>query len=138
MINMKINFVNETNLDIKEYKNSIRKAIAKKDPNNTMSIIFIDNEEIRRINNEFRHIDKKTDVLSFPDGEDNYLGDVFISLEQAFEQANNYNHSNIREVTFLAVHGYLHLKGYDHLTKEDEEIMFSLQNKILEEANIKR
>lgn len=135
---MKINFVNETNLDIKEYKNSIRKAIAKKDPNNTMSIIFIDNEEIRRINNEFRHIDKKTDVLSFPDGEDNYLGDVFISLEQAFEQANNYNHSNIREVTFLAVHGYLHLKGYDHLTKEDEEIMFSLQNKILEEANIKR
>lgn len=135
---MKINFVNETNLDIKEYKNSIRKAIAKKDPNNAMSIIFIDNEEIRRINNEFRHIDKKTDVLSFPDGEDNYLGDVFISLEQAFEQANNYNHSNIREVTFLAVHGYLHLKGYDHLTKEDEEIMFSLQNKILEEANIKR
>ena len=109
-----------------------------------VSVSFIDNEEIHKINKEYRKIDRPTDIISFAflDNEDRakeyasgmpvILGDVYISLDKADEQAKEYGHSMKRELCFLFVHGLLHLLGYDHMTKEDEEIMFPLQDKILE------
>ena len=109
-----------------------------------ISVSFIDNEEIHRINRDYRKIDRPTDVISFAflDNEDRakeyasgmpvILGDIYISLDKASEQAKEYGHSMKRELCFLFVHGLLHLLGYDHMTKEDEEIMFPLQDKILE------
>ena len=66
------------------------------------------------------------------------LGDIFIDLDQAFRQAEDYGHSITREVAFLAVHGYLHLCGYDHMTEEDEKVMFAKQDEILKAAKIER
>ena len=109
-----------------------------------ISVSFIDNEEIHKINKEYRKIDRPTDVISFAflDNEDRekeyksglpvILGDIYISLDKASEQANEYGHSLKRELCFLFVHGLLHLLGYDHMKKEDEDIMFPLQDKILE------
>ncbi len=110
------------------------------------NIIIIDNKKIHEINKEYRHIDRETDVISFA-LEDNpditypnfrLLGDIYISIEKCYSQAIEYEHSNVRELCFLATHGILHLLGYDHMEKEDEIKMFSLQNKLLEDYNIKR
>ncbi len=141
---MKINFVNQTDKDVTEYKKLIRDIFKSFKEKEIMNIIFVSNEEIQRINNEYRGIDKITDVISFAlcDGEmlieTEELGDIFICLDRAFLQASEYGHSVSREVGFLAVHGYLHLKGYDHMTKEDEEVMFKKQDEILEKANLRR
>ncbi len=110
------------------------------------SIIFIDNEEIHQINKERRGVDRATDVISFaledsPDDFDEFriLGDIFISIPKMQEQAKEYGHSEKRELSFLVVHGLLHLLGYDHMkSKKDEEIMFSLQDEILASLNILR
>lgn len=107
-----------------------------------ISITFTDNENIRLLNNEYRNIDRETDVLSFPmddDGDEVVLGDVVISLEKAKEQAEEYGHSIEREISFLCVHSCLHLLGYDHETgEEDEKEMFGKQNEILEQIGQKR
>ena len=141
---MKINFFNESSLDTKPYVKIIKgvfKAIKNK---KEFNIIFVDDEEIQRINREYRKIDKVTDVISFAlcDDPDNQmtdeLGDIFIDLDQAFRQAKDYGHSITREVAFLAVHGYLHLNGYDHMTEEDEKVMFAKQDEILNKANLRR
>ena len=110
-----------------------------------ISISIVDNAYIHEINKTYRGIDRETDVISFAflDGDKNKdkllksnsivsLGDIYISLEKAQEQANSYGHSLNRELLFLFTHGLLHLLGYDHMKKEDEEIMFPLQDKILE------
>ena len=110
------------------------------------SIIFIDNEEIHQINKERRGVYRATDVISFaledsPDDFDEFriLGDIFISIPKMQEQAKEYGHSEKRELSFLVVHGLLHLLGYDHMkSKKDEEIMFSLQDEILASLNILR
>ncbi len=141
---MKINFFNETNRNIREYERVIRDVFKTINSKKEFNVIFVDENEIKRINNEFRHIDKVTDVISFALIDDNEivqtdeLGDVFICVEKAISQAEEYGHSARREFAFLAVHGYLHLCGYDHQTKEEEKVMFDLQEKILEGANIKR
>ena len=110
------------------------------------NIIIIDNERIREINREYRKIDKETDVISFA-LEDNMdisyddfrlLGDIYISIDRCYLQAMEYGHSREREICFLATHGILHLLGYDHMESEDEKEMFSLQNKLLDEYDIKR
>lgn len=96
------------------------------DDNAEISVTFLDNPQIRQINREFRNIDKSTDVLSFPLGENGVydineetgaklLGDVAISMETAVAQAEEYGHSLRREVAFLTVHSMLHLLGYDHV-----------------------
>ena len=107
-----------------------------------ISITFTDNENIRQLNNEFRNIDRETDVLSFPmddEGDDVVLGDVVISLEKAKSQAEEYGHSIEREISFLCVHSCLHLLGYDHETsEEDEKEMFTKQHEILEKIGQKR
>lgn len=115
-----------------------------------VSVTFVTNEKIHEINREYRHIDRPTDVISFAleemgDGEieiigdmPRVLGDIIISVERTREQAEEYGHSFERELGFLAVHGFLHLLGYDHMTKEEEEKMFSRQKEILEKFGLKR
>ena len=144
---MKINFVNETNLDVKEYKKLIRSVLKHEKTDKYFNIIFVDKDKIQQINNDYRGINKVTDVITFALMENpdelfmeaiDELGDVFICIDRAIEQANEYNHSIEREMGFLAVHGYLHLIGYDHMTEEDEKIMFSKQDEILNKAKLKR
>ena len=121
---------------------AIKKLDIKCDP--IVSVSIVDNRYIHKINKKYRNIDRPTDVISFAflDTEDNYdkvlfspgpvvLGDIYISLEKAKEQAEEYGHSLHRELSFLFVHGLLHLLGYDHMNKEDETVMFSLQEEIL-------
>ena len=110
-----------------------------------MSIIIVDNKEIHRINKEYRNIDRETDVISFAleEGETfdepyKTLGDIYISIDKVYEQAKEYGHSVKRELFFLVTHGFLHLLGYDHMKKEDEEVMFPLQEKILDNYGVKR
>ena len=109
-----------------------------------ISVTIVDNAYIHEINKTYRHIDRPTDVISFAFLDDNpkrdelfhsgqmvVLGEIYISYEKAQEQALSYGHSLERELKFLFVHGLLHLLGYDHMKKEDEEIMFRLQDEIL-------
>lgn len=114
--------------------------------NAIFSIIFVEDEEIHSINREYRGVDRVTDVISFAfedDGKILYneirmLGDIYICIPQMKRQAESYEHSEKRELSFLAVHGLLHLLGYDHMEPEDEKEMFELQELILNEKNIKR
>ena len=117
--------------------------------NTEISVTIVDNEEIRKINNKFRNIDRATDVLSFPlidfdnedlpnDGSKIYLGDIIISIERAKEQANEYGHSLDREVGFLTAHSMLHLLEYDHMVPEEEKVMFAKQEEILSNLGLKR
>lgn len=114
--------------------------------NAIFSIIFVGDEEIHQINREYRQVDRITDVISFA-FEDNkdfmyndirMLGDIYICIPQMKRQALDYGHSEKRELSFLAVHGLLHLLGYDHMEKEDEKVMFDLQELILNDKDIKR
>jgi probable rRNA maturation factor len=103
-----------------------------------INIILVDNDYIQNLNKTYRHKDTPTDVLTFDDNTDNYLGDVFISMDKVEEQRVSYEHSFERELGFLTCHGLLHTLGYDHLTKEDEEIMTELQEEILTKTKIFR
>ena len=141
---MKVNFYNETEESIFKYERLINSIFKPMGSKKYFNIIFVSLEEIHRINKEYRNIDRPTDVISFAlcDDEElektHELGDIFICLDKAKEQAKEYGHSIIREVAFLSVHGYLHLCGFDHQTKEDERIMFAKQDDILNKAGIKR
>ena len=141
---MKINFFNQTEYKIREYQKVIDSVFKTINSKKTFNVIFVDEAEIRRINKEFRKIDKVTDVISFAliDDKDivqtNELGDIFICVEKAKSQAEEYGHSTDREFAFLAVHGYLHLCGYDHQTEAEEKEMFSLQEEILTKAGLTR
>ena len=105
-------------------------------------VTIVDNKAIHEINREYRKVDRPTDVISFAfyddENEANILGDspkslgqILISYERAEAQAKEYGHSLKREMSFLFVHGLLHLLGYDHMTKEDETKMFKIQDEIL-------
>ncbi|MFH6683235.1 rRNA maturation RNase YbeY [Bacillus amyloliquefaciens] len=116
-----------------------------------VSVTIVTNNEIREINRDYRGKDTPTDVISFAleeEGEDEVeivgadmppvLGDIIISADRTKEQAEEYSHSFMRELGFLAVHGFLHLLGYDHMTKEEEEEMFSKQKDLLDEYGLTR
>lgn len=110
--------------------------VLKIEDNTEISITFVTNKKIQKINKEFRNIDKPTDVLSFPFDNSfklpvQMLGDIVISTEKAEFQAQEYGHSLNREIAFLLVHGILHLLGYDHETIEEEKEMFGLQKELL-------
>jgi probable rRNA maturation factor len=137
---MKIEIHNQTHEDINEVEILLRKIFKPVKEKNNIQIIFVTQIEIQELNKKYRNIDRPTDVLSFinDDKDDKSLGDIFISLEQASIQAKEFEHSFEREIGFLAVHGYLHLKGYDHYTKAEEEIMKEEQEKILKKANLER
>lgn len=141
---------NNTDKEIKEIKllNEYMKFATKKldIEKGIFNIIFVSNEEIHNINKEYRNTDRVTDVISFA-LEDNpdivyedfrLLGDIYIAIDVAYDQAIEYNHSREREVCFLATHGLLHLLGYDHMTPLEEKEMFGKQDKLLDEYGIKR
>ena len=156
---MKINFEKVGFL----YKNLIKKIYRQAEimTNNDLdgtivTVSFVDEKRIRQLNNEYRKVDKPTDVLSFPmldivypqkvqefiqeeapDGS-LYLGDVVICPKIAKRQARDFGHSKKREIGFLALHGLLHVLGYDHIKEEDEKIMQKTAENILENLNIKR
>ncbi len=120
-----------------------------------VSVNFVGEADIKNLNNQFRKIDKVTDVLSFPNLDklpsqnlnefasekvDNvlFLGDIVICKAQAKRQAKEYGHSLKREICFLALHGLLHLLGYDHINPEDEKLMQSIAKNILTQFGVQR
>lgn len=138
---MKINIVNSfNNID---YSSVINKVISKaanhlKINNKAINVILVDNEEIKRLNSSYRQKEYVTDVLTFPDGYLGNLGDIFISVPKCEEQSSDLGHSFNRELGFLVVHGLLHSLGYDHQTENEEEVMNTLQNEILNLAKLYR
>ncbi|BDG46474.1 MULTISPECIES: rRNA maturation RNase YbeY [Parageobacillus] len=154
---LNIDFIDETNEVTKEQMDIIKRLLnyaaeIEHVPNGAeVGISFVDNERIRIINRDYRGKDQPTDVISFAleekgEGEVEIvgadvpplLGDIIISIPKAKEQAKEYGHSFMRELGFLAVHGFLHLLGYDHKTEEEEKIMFSKQKDILERYGLTR
>ena len=139
-------------------KHILDKIDALDNENITVSVFveFTDDEYIRQINKEQRHIDKVTDVLSFPalncdegriiydkydidyENKELFLGDILIAKSRIFLQAESYGHSPLRECVFLASHGLLHLLGYDHENEESEKKMLRFQEDILKELNYER
>ncbi len=145
-----IEIFNEYGKDIKEIddlKKFIIYCTDKLSLKNVMfNVIIVNNESIHKINNKYRGVDKETDVISFA-LEDNkqieipevrVLGDIYISYDKVISQAKEYNHGIKREICFLGVHGLLHLLGYDHMNKKDEEKMFNIQKELLNSYGIKK
>jgi probable rRNA maturation factor len=147
---LNIEFANETKetiSELKELKKLIRYAIKyMKLDNIEFGVIMVDNKKIRELNKTYRNIDRETDVITFrlEDYEEvmydkiKVLGDIYISIDKARSQSIEYGHSYLRELSFLLIHGFLHLLGYDHMNSEDEKEMFELQEEILNEYGIKR
>lgn len=158
---MEIAFLDETNTVSQEKINEIDELLQYaadylKLPEDTeMSVTFMGNAAIQVINRDYRDKDQPTDVISFALEEETEeelpiifddempamprnLGDIMISVERAKEQASEYGHSYDRELGFLALHGFLHINGYDHMTPEDEKEMFGLQKEILDAYGLKR
>lgn len=125
-----------------------------------VNLLMTDDQGIRQYNMDYRQIDSPTDVLSFPmiayeaggafdqleadadnfnpDTGETVLGDIVINVDKVKQQAESYGHSELREFAFLIVHSMLHLFGYDHMTKQDADVMEELQRTILEELLILR
>ncbi|MFJ7937053.1 rRNA maturation RNase YbeY [Peribacillus sp. NPDC096622] len=145
---------NEVTEEAQQLVESILQFAARKEnieKDTELSVTFVDNDRIQEINKEYRHKDSATDVISFAleeMGEDEVeivgaemprmLGDIIISIERTKEQAEEYGHSFERELGFLALHGFLHLLGFDHMNEEDEKVMFTKQKEILEEYGLSR
>lgn len=146
---MNFEYINQTNeKSWKNYRPYICQIVSrtitvlKLDKKYDFSIILVDSNTIQEINREYRKIDKVTDVISFASLDDESLmnmeesvelGDIFINVQAIRDQAKDYGHSLKREFCFLVTHGILHLLGYDHLSVDDEKIMFDLQEEILNE-----
>ncbi len=148
---MEIEVFNETEENLTEECEKLKEFLVQvakdeKLDNIIYNVIIINNEKIREINREYRNIDRETDVISFAlEDEKSFnrtdirvLGDIYISIDKARSQALEYGHSFKRELYFLAVHGFLHLLGYDHMKKEDEEVMFKKQEEVLSRYGIER
>lgn len=137
---------NETNeqLDLSFYEDLLEKFKEDLDIKDVeLSVIIVDKKTIQHINKTYRFKDYVTDVISFALEDEKtlvspirVLGDIYICLDKVYEQAKEYKHSFKRELSFLMIHGLLHLLGYDHETKEEEKIMFDLQRKELEKYGI--
>lgn len=139
------NETNEAVEEIEQMRYVLNTAIQNQKLGNVeFNVIIVDNPYIHKLNQEYRHIDRETDVITFAleDNQDityedyRLLGDIYISIDKAKEQAVCYGHSLKRELCFLCVHGFLHLLGYDHMVEADEKVMFGLQEEILNEAGI--
>ena len=149
---MEIEIFNETKETLEKELNELKKILVdlceRENLLNVMfNIIIVDENTIHKINKTYRGIDRSTDVISFALEDDKtikpldkirVLGDIYICIEKVKSQATEYNHSFKRELTFLAVHGLLHLLGYDHIEEEDEKIMFAKQEEILDYYGITR
>ncbi|MBQ3511311.1 MAG: rRNA maturation RNase YbeY [Bacilli bacterium] len=148
----KIEIFNQLDEEIKELdtvEKVLLSAIKKEELDDvTFNLIIVDNEYIHEINKTYRGIDRETDVITFalededsiiiPEDVGRNLGDIYISIDKARSQAEEYGHGLLRELSFLAVHGFYHLLGYDHMTPEDEKVMFAKQEEVLEEYGITR
>ena len=143
-----------------EYENTIKRVITQcykeehmGNSNLCITITLTTPENIRKINNEYRGIDKETDVLSFPMFEkeelenkikekdfkhEDILGDIIISIKRVEEQAKEYGHSFERELSYMVVHGFYHLMGYDHIKEEDKIIMRPKEENVLQKLKIER
>ena len=142
---------NQTNEDIPEL-DMVKKVLEfgmkkEKLKNTSFNVIIVDNNYIHELNKNYRDIDRETDVITFAlEDEDSVvlpddiriLGDIYISIDKARAQAIEYGHSFEREICFLAVHGFYHLLGYDHMSKEEEKVMFGKQEEVLSEYGITR
>lgn len=148
---MGVSIFNQLDKEVDELKNVLEVlnyAIKKEQLGSVeFNVVIVDNDYIHELNKQYRKIDRETDVITFAlEDEDSIivgddvrvLGDIYISLDKAIDQAKEYHHSLKRELCFLAVHGFYHLLGYDHMTKEEEEVMFKKQEEVLDECQIKR
>ena len=134
---------NQTEIAIpEELEETLKKAmeiVAKKEalgPNTEVDITIVDNAEIHTLNREYRGIDRPTDVLSFALDEGDEEPDVIISAPRAVEQGEEFGHGLTREMTYLAVHGMLHLLGYDHMEEADKRVMRAREEEILRELDL--
>ncbi|CEH29644.1 rRNA maturation factor [Aneurinibacillus migulanus] len=159
-MSIEIEFIQEYEPELSEellalLRQVLEEAARTEEVEGELTVTFVDNERIHELNREYRGIDRPTDVLSFAmneEGEEemeifldeemddmpNMLGDVIISIPKAQEQAKEYGHSFEREMGFLAVHGFLHLNGYDHETEAEEREMFGRQEEILNRVRLTR
>lgn len=148
---MEIEIFNETEENLEQELSELKELLVNvaKDEgleNILFNVIIIDNSRIREINREYRNIDRETDVISFALEDDKtfnleeirVLGDIYISIDKTRSQAEEYGHSFKRELSFLAIHGFLHLLGYDHMEKDEEEVMFKKQEEVLSRYEINR
>lgn len=126
--------------DIYEVVEKVAKECLKlegKGLNFEVSVSFVDNEEIQKLNRDYRNVDSPTDVLSFPmDDEETdlyipMLGDIVISAERALEQATEFGHSFLREVAYLTAHSMFHLMGYDHMNDEEKQTMRQKEKEVM-------
>ena len=143
---MEITVLNRTNENLDLYSNLFKKIsrsaekLLKLDEDYEISVTFVRSRTIHTINRDYRGIDRPTDVISFAiqddledfEEENKDLGDIFINIDYARKQAKEYGHSYEREICFLFTHGLLHCLGYDHMEKKDAEVMFKLQDEILD------
>jgi probable rRNA maturation factor len=125
----------KTGSDIRKAAVKAAKAAAKLEgKSGDVCLLFTDDDNIRRLNKQYRDKDSVTDVLSFPSEEEGFLGDIALSLPRAAEQAREFGHSEEREAAFLVAHSMLHLFGYDHETEEQEKEMREKQREIMKKA----
>ena len=148
----KIEVFNQLDEEIKELDTVLKvlesAVIKEKLEDVTFNLIIVDNEYIHELNKNYRGIDRETDVITFalededslimPEEVERNLGDIYISIDKARSQAEEYGHGLLRELSFLAVHGFYHLLGYDHMTEEEEKVMFKKQEEALEDYGITR
>lgn len=140
--------VDEEIVELDTVEKVLYSAIAKEKLDNVVfNLIIVDNKYIHELNKMYRNIDRETDVITFAlededtiiiPGDERILGDIYISIDKAKSQAEEYGHSLLRELSFLAVHGFYHLLGYDHQTEEEEKIMFGKQEEVLDSYGITR
>ena len=147
---MGIDLFNLTNENLDEYFKIMKEVLLHgleklKVSDVSFNIIIVDNPYIHNINKEYRHIDRETDVITFALEDDKtfnpdirILGDVYISIDKVISQAEEYGHSLLREICFLATHGILHLLGYDHETEEDKKIMRQREEEVMEKLGLGR
>ena len=148
----KIEVFNQLDEEIKELDTVLKvlesAVIKEKLEDVTFNLIIVDNEYIHELNKNYRGIDRETDVITFalededslimPEEVERDLGEIYISIDKARSQAEEYGHGLLRELSFLAVHGFYHLLGYDHMTEEEEKVMFKKQEEVLEDYGITR
>ena len=145
-----------SNLDLDIVKKVLEQCFKEEDMLDSklyITITFTTPQNIKEINKKYRNIDKATDVLSFPMFEkdeletkiknkdyvcEDVLGDIIISIEKVQEQAEEYGHSFERELSYMIVHGFYHLMGYDHIKEEDKKVMRPKEEKVLNDLKIKR
>lgn len=148
---MNIEIFNKTNEKIEKELDDLKQLLEnvckdEKLGDGEFNVIIVTSDFIHNLNKEYRNIDRVTDVISFALEDDKtfnldgyrVLGDIYICLDKVKGQAEEYNHSFKRELSFLAVHGLLHLLGYDHMKKEEEEVMFAKQEEVLSRYGIER